>query len=70
MTTCRKPCCINQGFFFFFAFQIAAKIGGDGVNPPPVANEFAYGGQKRPLEDGGKFPVNLSLGTKIVPELS
>ncbi|XP_053484385.1 far upstream element-binding protein 1 isoform X4 [Ictalurus punctatus] len=34
------------------ARQIAAKIGGDGVNPPPAANEFAYGGQKRPLEDG------------------
>lgn len=52
--------------FFFFAFQIAAKIGGDGVNPPPPTNEFAYGGQKRPLEDGGKFPFNLkSSGTLL-----
>ncbi|XP_051555419.1 far upstream element-binding protein 1-like isoform X2 [Myxocyprinus asiaticus] len=33
------------------ARQIAAKIGGDGVAPPPTANEFGYGGQKRPLED-------------------
>ncbi|XP_043113283.1 far upstream element-binding protein 1 isoform X3 [Puntigrus tetrazona] len=34
------------------ARQIAAKIGGDGVPPSPVSNEFGYGGQKRPLEDG------------------
>ncbi|XP_076828404.1 far upstream element-binding protein 1 isoform X4 [Brachyhypopomus gauderio] len=33
------------------ARQIAAKIGGDGVAPPPSTNEFGYGGQKRPLED-------------------
>uniref|UniRef100_A0A4W4FQL0 K Homology domain-containing protein n=1 Tax=Electrophorus electricus TaxID=8005 RepID=A0A4W4FQL0_ELEEL len=33
------------------ARQIAAKIGGDGVVPPPSTNEFGYGGQKRPLED-------------------
>uniref|UniRef100_A0A8C1L1U9 K Homology domain-containing protein n=1 Tax=Cyprinus carpio TaxID=7962 RepID=A0A8C1L1U9_CYPCA len=36
------------------ARQIAAKIGGDGVPHSPVSNEFGYGGQKRPLEDGGK----------------
>lgn len=44
-------------------FQIAAKIGGDGVAAPPT-NEFAYGGQKRPLEDaGGYFPMpNLNIG--------
>lgn len=36
-------------------FQIAAKIGGDGVAPPPSANDFGYGGQKRPLEDAGEF---------------
>uniref|UniRef100_A0AAR2K0I2 Far upstream element-binding protein 1 n=1 Tax=Pygocentrus nattereri TaxID=42514 RepID=A0AAR2K0I2_PYGNA len=35
------------------ARQIAAKIGGDGVAPAPSSNEFGYGGQKRPLEDGG-----------------
>uniref|UniRef100_A0A8C2J7L0 K Homology domain-containing protein n=1 Tax=Cyprinus carpio TaxID=7962 RepID=A0A8C2J7L0_CYPCA len=34
------------------ARQIAAKIGGDGVPHSPVSNEFGYGGQKRPLEDG------------------
>ncbi|XP_056327802.1 far upstream element-binding protein 1 isoform X2 [Danio aesculapii] len=34
------------------ARQIAAKIGGDGVPPSPVSNDFGYGGQKRPLEDG------------------
>ncbi|XP_067310386.1 far upstream element-binding protein 1 isoform X4 [Pseudorasbora parva] len=34
------------------ARQIAAKIGGDGVPPSPSSNEFSYGGQKRPLEDG------------------
>uniref|UniRef100_A0A671NAZ1 Far upstream element-binding protein 1-like n=1 Tax=Sinocyclocheilus anshuiensis TaxID=1608454 RepID=A0A671NAZ1_9TELE len=34
------------------ARQIAAKIGGDGVPPSPSSNEFGYGGQKRPLEDG------------------
>lgn len=51
-------------YFILLAFQIAAKIGGDGVNPPPAANEFAYGGQKRPLEDGGKFPLNFFKGTK------
>uniref|UniRef100_A0A672HR37 K Homology domain-containing protein n=1 Tax=Salarias fasciatus TaxID=181472 RepID=A0A672HR37_SALFA len=45
------------------ARQIAAKIGGDGVAGPP-SNEFAYGGQKRPLEDaGGYFPMpNLNIG--------
>ncbi|XP_077370621.1 far upstream element-binding protein 1 isoform X3 [Festucalex cinctus] len=32
------------------ARQIAAKIGSDGVAAPPTS-EFAYGGQKRPLED-------------------
>uniref|UniRef100_A0A673J4Z5 K Homology domain-containing protein n=1 Tax=Sinocyclocheilus rhinocerous TaxID=307959 RepID=A0A673J4Z5_9TELE len=37
------------------ARQIAAKIGGDGVPPSPTSNEFGYGGQKRPLEDGGKL---------------
>ncbi|XP_073704378.1 far upstream element-binding protein 1 isoform X3 [Garra rufa] len=37
------------------ARQIAAKIGGDGVPPSPASNEFGYGGQKRPLEDGGEF---------------
>lgn len=47
----------------FFLFQIAAKIGGDGVAAPPT-NEFGYGGQKRPLEDaGGYFPMpNLNIG--------
>ena len=46
-----------------FLFQIAAKIGGDGVAAPPT-NEFGYGGQKRPLEDaGGYFPMpNLNIG--------
>ncbi|XP_059358321.1 far upstream element-binding protein 1 isoform X1 [Carassius carassius] len=34
------------------ARQIAAKIGGDGVPHSPVSNDFGYGGQKRPLEDG------------------
>ncbi|XP_058654833.1 far upstream element-binding protein 1 isoform X5 [Onychostoma macrolepis] len=34
------------------ARQIAAKIGGDGIPPSPSSNEFGYGGQKRPLEDG------------------
>lgn len=39
----------------YFMFQIAAKIGGDGVAAPNVtSNEFSYGGQKRPLEDGGE----------------
>ncbi|KAL0966969.1 hypothetical protein UPYG_G00302890 [Umbra pygmaea] len=33
------------------ARQIAAKIGGDGAPSAPSSNEFAYGGQKRPLED-------------------
>uniref|UniRef100_A0A4W4FP90 K Homology domain-containing protein n=1 Tax=Electrophorus electricus TaxID=8005 RepID=A0A4W4FP90_ELEEL len=37
------------------ARQIAAKIGGDGVVPPPSTNEFGYGGQKRPLEDAGNL---------------
>lgn len=48
---------------FIFCFQIAAKIGGDGVAAPPT-NEFGYGGQKRPLEDaGGYFPMpNLNIG--------
>lgn len=35
-------------------FQIAAKIGGDGVAPPPPSNDFGFGGQKRSLEDGGE----------------
>uniref|UniRef100_A0A8C1I0B1 K Homology domain-containing protein n=2 Tax=Cyprinus carpio TaxID=7962 RepID=A0A8C1I0B1_CYPCA len=43
------------------ARQIAAKIGGDGVPPSPVSNEFVYGGQKRPLEDGGKLIGALSI---------
>ncbi|XP_077370613.1 far upstream element-binding protein 1 isoform X2 [Festucalex cinctus] len=44
------------------ARQIAAKIGSDGVAAPPTS-EFAYGGQKRPLEDaGGYFPMpNLNI---------
>ncbi|XP_077412714.1 far upstream element-binding protein 1 isoform X2 [Vanacampus margaritifer] len=44
------------------ARQIAAKIGGDGV-AAPATSEFAYGGQKRPLEDaGGYFPMpNLNI---------
>lgn len=44
-------------------FQIAAKIGGDGV-AAPTGSEFGYGGQKRPLEDaGGYFPMpNLNIG--------
>uniref|UniRef100_A0A4W4FRM0 K Homology domain-containing protein n=1 Tax=Electrophorus electricus TaxID=8005 RepID=A0A4W4FRM0_ELEEL len=37
------------------ARQIAAKIGGDGVVPPPSTNEFGYGGQKRPLEDAASY---------------
>uniref|UniRef100_A0A672L3Q5 K Homology domain-containing protein n=1 Tax=Sinocyclocheilus grahami TaxID=75366 RepID=A0A672L3Q5_SINGR len=43
------------------ARQIAAKIGGDGVPPSPSSNEFGYGGQKRPLEDGGKLICALSI---------
>uniref|UniRef100_A0A671QDR3 Far upstream element-binding protein 1-like n=1 Tax=Sinocyclocheilus anshuiensis TaxID=1608454 RepID=A0A671QDR3_9TELE len=43
------------------ARQIAAKIGGDGVPPSPGSNEFGYGGQKRPLEDGGKLISNAIL---------
>lgn len=58
-------CYFNQliCFPFCFVFQIAAKIGGDGV-AAPSANEFGYGGQKRPLEDaGGYFPMpNLNIG--------
>lgn len=50
-------------FFYCCVFQIAAKIGGDGVAAPQT-NEFGYGGQKRPLEDaGGYFPMpNLNTG--------
>uniref|UniRef100_A0A8C1SW63 K Homology domain-containing protein n=1 Tax=Cyprinus carpio TaxID=7962 RepID=A0A8C1SW63_CYPCA len=47
------------------ARQIAAKIGGDGVPPSPVSNEFVYGGQKRPLEDGGKLIVIGRGGEQI-----
>lgn len=47
----------------YCVFQIAAKIGGDGV-AAPTGSEFGYGGQKRPLEDaGGYFPMpNLNIG--------
>lgn len=49
--------------YFIFMFQIAAKIGSDGV-AAPSGNDFGYGGQKRPLEDaGGYFPMpNLNIG--------
>uniref|UniRef100_A0A8C1UXR6 K Homology domain-containing protein n=1 Tax=Cyprinus carpio TaxID=7962 RepID=A0A8C1UXR6_CYPCA len=51
------------------ARQIAAKIGGDGVPHSPVSNEFGYGGQKRPLEDGGKHICSLSLSEEFkVPD--
>uniref|UniRef100_A0A8C1ALF0 K Homology domain-containing protein n=1 Tax=Cyprinus carpio carpio TaxID=630221 RepID=A0A8C1ALF0_CYPCA len=51
------------------ARQIAAKIGGDGVPHSPVSNEFGYGGQKRPLEDGGKHICALSLSEEFkVPD--
>lgn len=50
-------------------FQIAAKIGGDGVAPPPSANDFGYGGQKRPLEDAGEF-LMVSLVKPSLPFLS
>uniref|UniRef100_A0A8C2JAQ1 K Homology domain-containing protein n=1 Tax=Cyprinus carpio TaxID=7962 RepID=A0A8C2JAQ1_CYPCA len=51
------------------ARQIAAKIGGDGVPHSPVSNEFGYGGQKRPLEDGGKHICVLSLSEEFkVPD--
>uniref|UniRef100_A0A671ND63 Far upstream element-binding protein 1-like n=1 Tax=Sinocyclocheilus anshuiensis TaxID=1608454 RepID=A0A671ND63_9TELE len=51
------------------ARQIAAKIGGDGVPPSPSSNEFGYGGQKRPLEDGGKLICALSISEEFkVPD--
>uniref|UniRef100_A0A671QM99 Far upstream element-binding protein 1-like n=1 Tax=Sinocyclocheilus anshuiensis TaxID=1608454 RepID=A0A671QM99_9TELE len=51
------------------ARQIAAKIGGDGVPPSPGSNEFGYGGQKRPLEDGGKLISALSISEEFkVPD--
>ncbi|KAJ8279368.1 hypothetical protein COCON_G00064340 [Conger conger] len=47
------------------ARQIAAKIGGDGAGaPPPPTNDFGYGGQKRPLEDGeGDTRTSLNCRT-------
>ncbi|XP_048844482.1 far upstream element-binding protein 1 isoform X2 [Brienomyrus brachyistius] len=49
------------------ARQIAAKIGGDGgVPPPPVANEFGYGGQKRPLEDADQ-PETKKMASQSDP---
>ena len=45
---------------FVLVFQIAAKIGGDGVPAAPSGNEFGYGGQKRPLEDAGEYGTLIS----------
>lgn len=66
----RSWCDLN--FPLCLDFQIAAKIGGDGVAPPPSANDFGYGGQKRPLEDAGEFlivslvkPGLLTLSLKL-----
>lgn len=42
---------INVGVFLF---KIAAKIGGD-AGTSLNSNDYGYGGQKRPLEDGGKL---------------
>lgn len=38
----------------FLFFKIAAKIGGD-AGTSLNSNDYGYGGQKRPLEDGGKL---------------
>lgn len=35
--------------------QIAAKIGGDTGTTTISTPDYGYGGQKRPLEDGGKI---------------
>ena len=43
---------INAGVPLFF--KIAAKIGGD-AGTSLNSNDYGYGGQKRPLEDGGKL---------------
>jgi hypothetical protein len=43
---------LNDGMFLFF--KIAAKIGGD-AGTSLNSNDYGYGGQKRPLEDGGKL---------------
>ncbi|XP_074923839.1 far upstream element-binding protein 1 isoform X6 [Chelonoidis abingdonii] len=52
--------------------RIAAKIGGDG-GTSMNSNDYSYGGQKRPLEDGDQpdakkvAPQNDSFGTQLPP---
>ncbi|XP_065411541.1 far upstream element-binding protein 1 isoform X9 [Chrysemys picta bellii] len=52
--------------------RIAAKIGGDG-GTSMNSNDYGYGGQKRPLEDGDQpdakkvAPQNDSFGTQLPP---
>ncbi|KAK2505451.1 hypothetical protein MC885_003063 [Smutsia gigantea] len=54
------------------ARQIAAKIGGD-AGTSLNSNDYGYGGQKRPLEDGDQpdakkvAPQNDSFGTQLPP---
>uniref|UniRef100_A0A674JPV1 Far upstream element-binding protein 1 n=1 Tax=Terrapene triunguis TaxID=2587831 RepID=A0A674JPV1_9SAUR len=43
--------------------RIAAKIGGDG-GTSMNSNDYGYGGQKRPLEDGGMLSINMSVMTE------
>ncbi|XP_069088328.1 far upstream element-binding protein 1 isoform X2 [Pleurodeles waltl] len=56
------------------ARQIAAKIGGDaGTTPTVNSNDYGYGGQKRPLDDGDQpepkkvAPQNDSFGGGQMP---
>ncbi|CAH6777199.1 Fubp1 [Phodopus roborovskii] len=42
------------------ARQIAAKIGGD-AGTSLNSNDYGYGGQKRPLEDGGKLQPETTI---------
>uniref|UniRef100_A0A8C9FJT2 Far upstream element binding protein 1 n=1 Tax=Pavo cristatus TaxID=9049 RepID=A0A8C9FJT2_PAVCR len=52
------------------ARQIAAKIGGD-AGTSMNSNDYGYGGQKRPLEDGGMRSLLLHLflfSVAVVPE--
>lgn len=61
-------------YFFLFYFysqhflliQIAAKIGGD-AGTSMNSNDYGYGGQKRPLEDGGMHSLLLLLFLLSVP---